>query len=350
MKKIYFLLIGFVWSVSALHAQLILTKAFNEPVPGDVFSEIEYDSTALVPRATGNNQTWNFSSCTQSTLTASASFSASAAVPQASLFPGTNLIQYDAAGTYTMFKVSTTPTTQVEMLGFYDITNSAPSIFTNSAIFYKWPIATGTTYSDTFAGTIDMGNNTTAPLTGTITTLGSGSGNIVLPGGSQLNNVLQVKSDLTLRILFSIPPITFTQTVKETLYQYYHGSQKFPLLTQFDDKITLASILGPTVDVGFGISVNQNVAVGITDQNYNAQFQIVPNPAQDVIQISFNNQHNEPVEIRVFNALGQAVKVESFGKDTRLNTLLDIRDLPPGWYTVQTRWGTQTALRKLLVN
>lgn len=343
-----FLLLMLTVSFS-VNAQLILTKLANEPVPGDSFTDIEYDTTSAISRTTGANQTWNFSSCVQTTNNATATFSASTAIPESSLFPGTNLVQSDAAGTYTMYKITTTPTTQVEMLGFYDVVNASPTTFTNSAIFYRWPISSGTTFSDTFAGPIDIGNNTTAPLNGTVITTGSGTGNLILPGGEQLSNVLQVKSNLTLKIIIAVPPLTFTQTVKETLNQYYHASQKFPLLTQFDDKITLASILGSTVDVAFGMSVNQRVAVGITEQNFDAAFQIVPNPAHDYIKISFSNPQNETLSFKLYNAIGQEVKHVSFAKNAFVNTTIDIRDLNSGWYTVQTTWGDRVANRKLLV-
>ena len=347
MKSIFFLcLVAFTYAVNAQH---VLTKAANEPVPGDAYTDIEYDTTVNISRATGTNQTWNFSSCVQTTNNATASFSASTAVPESSLFPGTNLVQSDAAGTYTMYKVTTTPTTQVEMLGFYDIPNASPTTFTNSAILYRWPITSGTTFSDTFSGPIDIGNNTTAPLNGTVITTGSGTGNVILPGGAQINNVLQVKSDFTLKILIAVPPLTFTQTVKETVYQYYHASQKFPLVTQVDNKITIGSILGSTVDVAFVMSVNQKVAVGITEQNFDASFQILPNPARDVIKISFNNTQNEPLSLKLFNALGQEVKQFTFNQGTFVDSLIDIKDLESGWYTVQTKWGNRVANRKLLV-
>jgi hypothetical protein len=346
--KTFLLLFLFVFSC-AVNAQHILTKSANEPLPGDVFTDVEYDTTVNISRATGTNQTWNFSSCVQTTNNATATFSANTAVPESSLFPGTNLVQSDAAGTYTMYKVTTTPTTQVEMLGFYDIPNSSPTTFTNTAIIYRWPITSGTTFSDTFSGPIDIGNNTTAPLNGTVITTGSGTGNLILPGGAQINNVLQVKSDFTLKILIAVPPLTFTQTVKETVYQYYHASQKFPLVTQVDDKITIGSILGSTVDVAFVMSVNQKVAVGITEQNYDATFQILPNPARDAIKITFPNLQNEPLTVKLFNALGQEVKQLYFPNNTFVDSIIDLKDLDAGWYTVQTKWGNRVANRKLLV-
>ena len=84
MKSIFFLcLVAFTYAVNAQH---VLTKAANEPVPGDAYTDIEYDTTVNISRATGTNQTWNFSSCVQTTNNATASFSASTAVPNLHCF------------------------------------------------------------------------------------------------------------------------------------------------------------------------------------------------------------------------------------------------------------------------
>ena len=48
-------------------AQLSLTKAFNEPVIGDIVNWQQYDSTTAIPKSLGAGQNWNFNSLTTNT-------------------------------------------------------------------------------------------------------------------------------------------------------------------------------------------------------------------------------------------------------------------------------------------
>jgi len=52
MKKIYLASLA-IGVFSYAHAQLSLTKAFNEPIIGNTYNKKGFDSTGIVPKATG---------------------------------------------------------------------------------------------------------------------------------------------------------------------------------------------------------------------------------------------------------------------------------------------------------
>ena len=66
MKKIYLSILASAFAMT-VNAQLTLTKAFNEPVVGNVNTQKGYDSTGVIPKATGAGQNWNFSTLTTNT-------------------------------------------------------------------------------------------------------------------------------------------------------------------------------------------------------------------------------------------------------------------------------------------
>ena len=331
-----------------LFTQLIqaqtLTKAYNEPAAGDIHLTMDYDSTTAIPRNTGANQQWIFSSLVSSTTAATSStFVAASSVPFSSYFSGATLAEDDGSGDYTFYKSASTPTTQFEVLGFGSPASPSISItFTNSLVQYTWPFVYGNSFSDTHSG--KASGSATGNYSGTSTVTASGSGTIVMPGSAHYSNILQIKSIRKNAVSFTSPfPTTFTTT--EIQYDYFEPTQKFPLLTVLID----LEDFGGSGDTSITITANKIITVGITDRNFDAQYAIYPNPAKDNFNVKLSNTSNKTCSVEIFNFEGQLVKTLNLGNDNTIEKKVSINDLSSGIYLVKTSLGENSSVRRLIV-
>lgn len=336
MKKIYLSIIavGFAFSVNA---QLSLTKAFNEPLLGDVNSKQGYDSVAVLPSSTGANQVWDFSALTTNTVVDVVTFTTVASTPNGASYSSATLADDDGLGAYNYYKSTAT---QYELVGIDDPNLSLN--LSNTAIAAIWPVSMGYTNTDVFSGTANSTAAGSGTATGTITTVASGTGTLILPGGISYTNVLQVKANQEVNVSLSFGIITVT--VISTDYNYYHSSQKFPLLT-----VSYSDITGAFTSSSATIKANANVVTGINNINFDSSFSIFPNPAKNNVYVKLNNATNANCVIEIVNAMGQTVQVNNLGNNSEISTSVSISNLSAGIYFVKTTLGDKVSARKLIV-
>ena len=334
MKKIYLTLLSGLFISQVANAQLSLTQAANEPVVGNTESRKGYDSVGVIPKNTGANQTWNFNAFTANTNTSLSTYTTPESVAASSAFAGVTIVEDQGGGNYNFWKSTGTN---------YELLGSASSTLTfnyngSSAIAAIWPVNMGYNNTDTYSGTVSgiaSGN-----LTGTINTVGAGTGTLIIPGGTNFTNILQVKTSNTVVVVLTLPPTTLT--VKGIDYTYYHGSQKFPLMTvNYSDQGT-----GYTG----AASLNMALITGLNDKNFDATFQLFPNPAKDAFNVTLSNNNNDNGTIVIYNSVGQVVKTIELGNASLLEKNIDISDLSSGIYIVKTTLGNKASSRRLLVD
>ncbi|MES2513979.1 MAG: T9SS type A sorting domain-containing protein [Bacteroidota bacterium] len=336
MKKIYLSILVIACTINA-NAQLSLTKAFNEPVLGDVNSKEIFDSTAVLPNGSGTGQVWDFSGLTASGTLDVVTFTTVASTPSASAFPSATLADSDGAGAYTYYKPTAT---QYEMVGLVD-----PIIalsFSNTAVIAIWPVTMGYTNTDVFAGTANSSFAGSGTATGTITTSATGTGTLIAPGGAVFTNVLKVQANQKVDVSLSFGAFTATLTTID--YNYYHASQKFPLLT-----VTYSDITGSFPSTSATIKANSLILTGINDVNFDASFSMFPNPAKNNFNVKLHNQTNAVCNIEIMNAIGQTAKVINLGNETEIEGNVSISDLSAGIYFVKTSLGNKISVKKLIV-
>jgi len=225
MKKLYITLFFGLFINQITTAQLSLTKAFNEPVVGNSETKKGYDSLALiVPKNTGVGLTWNFSSFAANTSSSNSTYTTPASVPASTAFTGVTIVENQGGGNYNYWKSTAT---NYELLGS---SNSTISFNYNgsSAIAAIWPIAINYNNTDVYSGTV--GGSFLGTLSGTINTNAVGSGTLIIPGGTIFTNILQTRTSNSVDV-FVTSPISTTISIVGIDYNYYHGSQKFPLMT-----------------------------------------------------------------------------------------------------------------------
>ena len=336
MKKIYLSFFTVVLALSA-NAQLSLTKAANEPVIGDITTRHGYDTLAVLPKSTGANQVWDFSALTTNTVVEVSTYTTVASTPSASTFPSATLAEDDGQGAYTYSKATAT---QYELVGIVD-PNLTLNFAANTAIAAIWPVTMGYTNTDTFSGSASSGT-ATGTAAGTITTVASGTGTLIIPGGPIFTNVLQVKMDqhINLSLVFGL----FTATVVSTDYNYYHSSQKFPLLT-----VSYSDIQGALTSNTGVVKVNNSVILGVTDLNFDATFNVFPNPAKNNFNVKLQNASNANCTVDIVNAIGQTVQTNNLGNDSEILNTISISNLTSGIYMIKTTLGDKVSNRKLIV-
>jgi len=344
MKKIYLAIFSTLFFTQISKAQLTLTKAFNEPVIGDVNIMHRWDTTSAVDNNTGPNTFWDFSSLTTNTGVATSNYTTVSSTPSANTYSNATFADFDGNAGYTYYKATSTATPQLELLGIVQPSLSI-NLNNNSAIIAVWPIAYGYNKNDALAGTVatataGLGGN----ATGNINTLGSGTGTVLLPGGLTFTNVLQVTATQTINIALMFGPVPAgTATVVSKNYQYYHSSQKFPILTA-----NYQTISGSFSGNSASIRINNNVIQSIKESALISDLSMYPNPASDKLNISLTNQKAENVSVKIINNLGQLVKAIELGKLTSINEQIDLSGLSSGIYIVKTTMGNASSSKKLV--
>lgn len=318
------------------HSQLTLTKAANEPIAGDIKSTTRFDSSGVIPKATGANISWNFSAITQNTAVNTSTYVLPSSVPSASNYPGATLVEDQGGGSYAYFKSVSTPSASFESLGF-ESTGFALT-FTNSAVAVMWPVSYGYANTDTYAGNVTQPVSGT--LNGTITTTGSGSGTITLPGGQTLSNVLQVKTVNTTTLTSGSGFTTITGTIISTDYSYYHSSQKFDVLTVSYQKQNLSSIGGPTVTSTASIRVSNAFVTGLKSHQLEAGISVYPNPVSDMLTVNVSSANVSSVAI--YSQLGQLVY--SSNESEKIN----VSGLSKGIYILELKTDKGIARKKFI--
>lgn len=335
MKKIYLSIISIGFMLSA-NAQLSLTKAFNEPVIGDINTKLGYDSVGVLPVNTGTNQMWDFSAVTTNSMVEVSTFTTVASTPNGANYVGATIAEDDGQGGFTYYKATAT---QFELVGIVDPNVSLN--FTNTAIAAIWPIAMGYTNTDPFSGSASSGTMT-GTSAGTINTVASGTGTLIIPGGTIFSNILQVKTKQTANVSLMFGFIT--ATVVTTNYNYYHGTQKAPLL-----EVSYTDIQGSFSSTSATVKVNSAVVTGINDLNFDATFSVFPNPAKNNFNVKLHNANNANCNVEIVNSIGELAHSINLGNDTEISSNISITNLASGIYIVKTTLGDKVSARKLII-
>ncbi len=343
MKPIIFTFFLFLASFSRSQS-LVLTQAAYEPVIGDSSFYHVLDTIAfglgLPLNISGNNVTWNFGNLISTAVKANSSYVDPSTVPSATAYAGTSMVQKQGA-LFNYFKSVVTPSAQTEMLGLSS--NTLNLNFSNSAILVKFPLSYGNSFTDNIAGTFNF--SVSGTFNGNVSTNADGAGTLQLPNGLVFSNVLRVKSVQTINLSLGILPFG---TAKQTVYNYFHGSQKFPVLTITYTSLNVIGSSSPSVSaVVTGNS--KTIIVGLEEENsFVSNLSLYPNPATDAIFIDANQMAGE-VEIELFDAKGTKVLTRQGVLNGTTTPVLSLSGLPKGMYILKLRSGTRSIQKKVIL-
>lgn len=332
MKK--YLILSSIILAFSVRGQVTLTKAFNCPVLGDVNPKQIYDSVGVVPNTSGANQLWDFSGFSINSSVEVGNYISSSAAGGAS-YSGTTIVEsFDQ----TYFFMKSTASTY-EIVGIQN-PNFKLNFSTNTAIKFSWPVAMGYSNTDAFSGTASA-NNLNGTVSGNITTVAAGTGTLMLPDGNIMPNVLQVKITLTAVAKFGFGLVKAYLNAVD--YTYYDATNKFPIVTA-----SYIDATGAYTANAASIKINSSL-VGINDYNFNASFNIFPNPAKESFNLNLNNQSQAKAQVEIYNAIGEIIKFVDLGNAAEIINTISTTDLTPGIYMVKTTLGNKASARKLVI-
>ncbi len=321
MKTIYITLLTALFFTG--NAQFTMLSQWHAPDSSSSHTTRSYDSVTAIPKAMGPNMTWDFNNMKRTSN-----------VGQPEVFgpasTGSNYTMYPTAtivgktGTNTAYY--STSAAQWEYLG------DDSDKFTDPLVLVKWPVNYNSTWSDTYSQTSTSGSGT---LTGACT----GYGTVILPGGAKYDNCMQLHIRNQANVGGTLTAITDG-------YSYFSQLQRFPLIS-----INYTWLIAGTDTIisDGNIDVNELVAVGINDYNFDASYAIYPNPTSDNFTLKLSNNEGSDCNVQIINITGQIVKEVKLGNETTIEQSVSIGELSSGVYMVKTSLGDKTSTRRLVV-
>jgi hypothetical protein len=336
VKKLY-ISIFYIGCSFFLKAQYTLTSASN-PVPGDIQSFVDLDSTGLLTPGSGISQTWNYSTVTALPYPPiTSTFVAMSSVPNNFMFSAATIGIDLGAGSY---GVLSNTSTKFEYLGYAEATVSNCWSYSDPFKPYSLPFTYGSTSADTYL--LIQSTNTTV---GTFTTYGDGTGTLQLPTAT-IPNVLklhytQYESDTT-----SSGSI---QTFTVSMDQLYASVSKFPLLEIQTSTMTITT--GTTITTTYnknGRIYSFYYPLGINGKEKMAEFSIFPNPVTNGEVFVSNIPSSEKMTAEIYTILGQTVKTVSFegGSESKK---INVSDLAKGIYYLKVNSKEAIKTQKIII-
>lgn len=313
MKKI--ILIPALAFCCSLNGQTSLTQSFNEPKAGEVENVYGLDtsdfSSGMPLGVKGANVVWDYTKLKAIAPSFGNNYLSPSSTTASANYPGCTFVQ-ESGFIYSYFKSVSTPTTQTEFLGVQMTTLSIN--LTNSGIVARYPMAFGYNLSDNLSGSFTASISGTC--SGNIVTSADGTGTLNLPNGFSFSDVLRVKSVQNITLTAVIFPVG---VLKQTVYRYYHSSQKFPLLSiSYLD--FASSLVGSFSDAYATGSINSFI-VGIGENGLpDNAVRVYPNPVLNNLSIDLNSELSD-AQVTIYNQLGQAVLETRELKNISLITL-----------------------------
>ena len=329
-----YILFALVFSLTSAFAQnLTLTKANNEPVIGDTTRYVVLDTAQFVGGLnvsnTGSAAVWNYADLisTSNVLTTAYVGTTDVANP-----PSGCTIASKQGSLNSFYKSVSTPSTQFEFMGMKS--SSLTLTFSNYAIQHKYPFSLNDTYTDAYSGNFTFSLSGTAA--GNVTVTADGNGTLTLPGGTTLTNVLRVKSTQST----NMNAIIVQGTMKQTIYNFYHSSQKYPVLTISYQSVSMA---GQSPSVTAQVLGNKShFVVGMNEPSKNEiQMNAFPNP----FTVSFTlevDANLEPSMVIIKDITGKTVLSQNY-----ISPAIQ-PNLQPGIYFLEVHTNKGLARKKII--
>jgi len=330
MKKLLPLFILFAFSSRS--QTFTLTQAANEPAIGDTSRTYLIDTTAQgnINASTGGpNITWNLTALNAMGGAATTAWLDPTSVPSATAYSGCTIVSKQGS-LYSYYKAVSSPSTQLEFMG---VTSSSLNMnLSNTAIYQRYPFAFTYYVTDTYSGNFTFSLSGTASGGGTV--VADGTGTLILPSGTY-NDVLKIRSSQST----TLTAFPISGTIKQTVYSFYHASQKYPLLSVNYQTITVAG--SPTVTAIVNGNAN-NFTVGLKELKADEISLILyPNPATQALNIQIQSPV-QPVSMKILDQVGREIYSGEFSAKT------DISKWSAGMYYVEIRTDKGMATRKFI--
>ena len=325
--------------VATSYAQPTLTAANFNPQIGDAFVSHICDPTGVVPGPGGANVTWNFNTLTTTSIDTGTA-TACSMTPDSALFPGSTYAIVSHATHVIPYYIAST--SKLSQNGYY-IATDTNGVYSDPIDQIHYPFTYLDSFADDYAGIITLDTNIVHE-TGTINVKCDGYGILNLPGFAD-SSVLRVHSTQLFVDSANLFGTAIIQTFLLETYAWYAPNYHSPLLailitTQIGGTYTNTAVSYAPVQV-HSASVPQI-------QGISSSLKLYPNPAQNELNIEFNDAENEQVRISLVDVLGREVAVIGEGPATKLQqTTYNTTGIAKGLYILRLQSATETITRKI---
>jgi hypothetical protein len=329
-----------VLGAAAAFAQPTITAATSIPAVG--LSETLNRNTLYLPGNAGANQTWDFSTETFSSSTAT-SYEACGTSNDCSVFPGTTLVN-NTSSSYIYFVGGTNALS----INGYGGGGASSTPYSNPEDFFRFPFTYGNSYVDTWAATVD-GGAASFYRTGIDSVSADGWGTLITPAGT-FPNTLRVKRVMTYQDSANIGGMPLLLYYTETLYTWNDVSHKDILFSTYTLTTNNQGAMATTTTSTY---VSGQPVTGIKDATNNAfQWHIAPNPAHDQAQVTISLTGKANVSVSLIDITGREVyHTPANNMLPAGNNQLSIptSNLPAGIYVVRMVANSTIATGKLVI-
>lgn len=325
-------------------AQITITAADNVPAVGDTFV---YNKAAYAaPPAGGADVFFDYSGLVATGSTAFHWF-APGVYSGAGAFPDAHLAATNDLDTF-LYELTSAGLERVAEHKHLVVLGQQVDLdiaHDNSALDLKLPLANNDTWSDPLAGTVTA-DGETGTRNGLIQGLADGYGHIQLPGGGEPVPVLRVRSSVQETIQIPIAGNMTDVVHKRVQHDYFAPWLKMPILSVYSDSLISFITLANN-----GIRWLGSEPVGLMENAVAEQgFALHPNPAQDVVTVTFAGAPGPGARIEVLDALGRVLRSERVGAAITRHTF-SLASEVPGCYFVrltgaQGTTGTQRLIKR----
>jgi len=320
-------------SVSQVAAQPTLTAATNNLQIGDHF--MAHQTLVGTPEFTtagpaGANQTWNFSALTSSAILHAEVLGRSAA-PNPNSFLSANM----AINVGSEYAYIENVNGVLSEHALYESAQNYTLENTDPAEKLKFPITYNTTFTDTYAGMVNLGG-TTIPRNGNVTVTAEGYGTIITPSGT-FQNVLKIKTEEVSNAGTMYSENTIT-------YDWFQAGTSFPLL-RMTKRVSLMGTMYSSFYLDIATTgINEDLATQIN-------LQLFPNPASATATLQFELKTAAEANVVISDLMGRKVANYKLGKtSTALQSqIINVAKLAKGIYLVQLELEGKTAVKRLVV-
>jgi hypothetical protein len=322
---------------TAAIAQPTLTASTSTPVAG--LTEVYNQNTTYLPGSEGANQNWDFS--TQSFPTVSnLTFEACNGSNNCAAFPGSTVVGHQGSN-YIYYGGSSTALTLNGVAA-----NGINIPYNDPQDFFRFPMAYGNAYTDTWGATLTNGG-VTFYRSGIDSVSADAWGTLKTPAGT-FTNTLRVKRISTYKDSANVGGMPIIINYKMTLYSWNDLNHKDVL---YSTSSLVANNQGNENTTNTSTYVTSQ-ETGISDASATKlNLKISPNPANDYVQISMTLTEKSNVDINIVDITGRSVYNKSYNTLRAGNNQLEIStsELLSGVYIVKIRTGNNFVSRKLLI-
>lgn len=295
---------------------------------------VHMNSSMTDPGPAGAGQTWNFGAAT-STSSLEVTFADCSAVPDCSMFPGTNLVTLQDDGGVGYMKANST------MLAYTGIKTPVTTMtYSDQEEMLRFPFTYNDNYTDNWSLSF-----VTAGITwyrkGTTQVTADAYGTLSTPAGT-FPNVLRLHTLQTYRDSMVTGGMPVTIDYLTHIYTWYSTTSRYILYS-------VSEITTGGMSSANGTWVAPTLAVHQA-ADLKASLEVFPQPATNTMHLRFNNKKQAQLSISLMDISGRTVlylPAQDFAAGQN-ETTVDLSHLQGGIYFLQLKEGTQSiAVQKI---